>query len=112
MPKVSLKLVGSIVALWLFLSVIVCGHAVGLDESPTSFFTNLADRLLQSKFGVSLTRIEVYPTNYYISSVHRLIQVAANIYDASTNSPDSACTGFPSVFRPLISRNGSNIFVS
>ena len=35
-----------------------------LDTSdPLGFFTNLASRLLQSELNLSLTRIQIYPTN-------------------------------------------------
>jgi hypothetical protein len=60
--------------------------------------------LLKSELGVDLNRIQIYPTNQYTPAVHRLLQVAANIYDGATNRtfniPD-ATNGFPSVFRPI-----------
>jgi|KBSSwiStaDraftv2_1062776.scaffolds.fasta_scaffold122347_3 hypothetical protein len=54
-------------------------------SDPLGFFTNLASRLLQSELNLSLTRIQVYPTNQYTPAVHRLLQVTANILDATTN---------------------------
>jgi hypothetical protein len=43
----------------------------------------------------------------YSSAVNRLLQLAANIYDATTNS------FYPSVFRPLFTRDaGGNVFVT
>ena len=54
-------------------------------ESPIGFFTNVASRLLQSQLNLSLDRIQLYPTNQYTPSVHRLLQVTANLYDALTN---------------------------
>src|SRR5437867_1170664 len=87
-------------------------EGASLGDSPTAIFTNLAERLLQSQLGVSLTGIEIYPRNDYLPSVHRLLQVAANLYDASTNSARSAGQlGFPSVFRPLFAGSGSNVFI-
>jgi len=53
------------------------GPVVTLD-SPIGFFTNVAARLLQSQLGLSLTNIQLYPTNQYTPSVHRLLQVAAS----------------------------------
>jgi hypothetical protein len=78
--------------------------------SPLGFFTNVASRLLSSEMNLNLSQIEIYPTNQYTPAVHRLLQVTANVYDASTNSY------FPSVFRPLFSRDqgglGTNLYVS
>ena len=91
--------------------------------TPQGFFTNAANLMLQASivtniytvpslgtnylFGtnilatsalglplLSVTNIGLYPTNEYYAEVHRLLQLAANIYDATTN------TTFPSVFRP------------
>jgi hypothetical protein len=77
---------------------------------PLGFFTNVASHSLSSEMNLNLTQIEIYPTNQYTPAVHRLLQVTANIYDASTNSY------FPSVFRPLFSRDqnglGTNLYVS
>lgn len=50
---------------------------------PTAFFTNVAARLLRSELRFDLNRIEVYPTNRYDPVVHRLLQITANIYDAT-----------------------------
>jgi hypothetical protein len=80
---------------------------------PVQFFTNAAARMLaDAGYGTNIVdyvgglpriHIQIYPTNYYTPSVHRYLQLAANIYDASTNRtfnvPD-ATNGFPSVFRP------------
>ncbi|MGA9779182.1 MAG: hypothetical protein WBS33_13005 [Verrucomicrobiia bacterium] len=78
--------------------------------NPVGFFTNVASRLLSSELSLNLTQIEIYPTNQYTPAVHRLLQVAANVYDATTTNY------YPSVFRPLFSRDqggfGSNLFIS
>ncbi len=95
--------------------------------APLDFFTNAADRLLQhytaywrtndfpnytNTFGSSITNafgvanIPVYVQGQFVYSpaVNRALQLAANIYDASTNSP------WPSVFRPVFNVvvNGTN----
>ncbi|HTL16377.1 MAG TPA: hypothetical protein VL793_04025 [Patescibacteria group bacterium] len=80
---------------------------------PIDFFTNAANMLLtNSGFLLSVTNLQVYPTNFYTPSVHRTLQLAANIYDASTNRALVAGqqNGFPSVFRPIFRRinTGSN----
>ena len=87
--------------------------------TPLEFFTNAANCLLtnytaswltanardyvatfntNAAFGV--THIPVLVSNQFVYSpaVNRLLQLAANIYDASTNSP------YPSVFRPTFFR--------
>ena len=85
-------------------------------ESPIGFFTNVATRLLQSQLGVSLNHIQVYPTNQYTPSVHRLLQVTANLYDAITNRPATGYPYLPSVFRPVFAsqpgRIGNQIYIS
>jgi hypothetical protein len=57
--------------------------------------------------------IPVYPANYYTPSVHRMLQLAANIYDAAnpkviTNANDF---DYPSVFRPVFGSDNTNIWV-
>ena len=79
-------------------------------ENPVVFFTNVASRLLSSEVNLDLTRIQIYPTNQYTPAVHRLLQVAANVFDAtSTNF-------YPSVFRPtfwVTNENGyTNVYIN
>jgi hypothetical protein len=73
------------------------GSAAERVHTSCSFesFTNLAARLFQSQFNGSLTpsQIQVYPANQYTPAVHRLLQLAANICDATTNRAD--LTGYP-----------------
>ena len=85
-------------------------------ETPIGFFTNVATRLLQSQLGLSLNHIQLYPTNQYTPSVHRLLQVTANLYDATTNRPATGYPYLPSVFRPVFAndtgRTGGQIYIS
>ena len=85
-------------------------------ESPIGFFTNVASRLLQSQLGVSLNHIQLYPTNQYTPSVHRLLQVTANLYDATTNRTVTGYPYLPSVFRPVFAgqtgRAGGQVYIS
>ena len=76
--------------------------------NPLSFFTNVASRLVSAQLGLNLTQLPVYPTNLYTPSVQRLLQVTANIYDATTTN------FYPTVFRPLFSSDatGTNIFIT
>ena len=96
------------------------------DWSPISWFTNAADRLLTSEFTNGLARgsftglpilgrlqirdnaNRVYPTNYlYSAQIHRLLQLAANIYDYSNTRTDRTTYPYlPSVFQPTLYRTG------
>jgi hypothetical protein len=75
--------------------------------NPVGFFTNLASRLLSSELNLNLTQIEIYPTNQYTPAVQRLLQVSANIYDATSTNY------YPTIFRPLFSQDASgNLFIT
>src|SRR5206468_4817223 len=69
-----------------------------------------------TNFTLSVTNIPIYPANLYAASVHRLLQLAANIQDATTNrfrlAVGTNSLYAPSVFRPLFGRRGTNIFIS
>ena len=81
--------------------------------NPLSFFTNVASRLLATQLSIDLTRIQIYPTNQYTPAVHRLLQVAANVYDATTNRTAELGQDFPTVFRPLFTRDvAGNVFIT
>ncbi|MDB6020412.1 MAG: hypothetical protein JWQ04_269 [Pedosphaera sp.] len=77
-------------------------------SSPISFFTNTANLFLQTAgYNFTVANIPIYPTNYYTPAVHRLLQLAANIYDATTNKTSLPPNDFdyPSVFRPFFIKN-------
>ena len=95
----------------------VCGLAVHAGplvstSSPIGFFTNVASRLLQSDLNLSLNRIQLWPTNQYTPSVHRLLQVTANLYDATTNRTDTGYPHLPSVFYPLFTNDNGVIYIN
>jgi hypothetical protein len=90
--------------------------------TPTGFFTNAAARLLlnsgyspdgadgRTNARVNVSHIQIWPTNYYTASIHRLLQVAANLYDASSTRTFNLAgetNGFPTVFRPHFTHLGS-----
>jgi hypothetical protein len=75
-------------------------------DSSIDFFTNVASRALSDELNLNLNQIQIYPTNQYIPAVQRLLQVAANVYDATTTN------FYPSVFRPVFTNNGTNIFIA
>ncbi|NDE97302.1 MAG: hypothetical protein EB034_03330, partial [Verrucomicrobia bacterium] len=62
---------------------------------------------------LSITNIPIHPYSYYSAEMHRILQLAANIYDATTTNNGSPA--YPTLFRPLFSfdTNGwpSNDFV-
>ena len=94
-----------------------------VDWTPEGFFTNAAAKLLQTQLDFGNLRlvltttntpifIPIYPVNYYSAAVHRMLQLAANIYDATTNHYyGTAAVGpaFPSVFRPLFGVTNINV---
>ena len=99
-------------------------------DDPNVFFATVANRLLQSDaalvsavqplspgalgFPASLDGIQIYPTNQYTSALHRVLQVAANLYDAATNRYYGTTNAFPTIFRPLFlttDTNGTQVFI-
>ena len=91
--------------------------------TPLGFFTNAAAAMFRQMnlrdFNgnlVTVTNIPIYEDpvtghtnlNYYTPAVHRVLQLAANIFDATTNRfVVSGPTNYPSVFRPVFrSQNG------
>lgn len=81
------------------------------------FFNTVADVLLSSlNFSnnipgtttniLSITHIPIYPTNYYSITVHRMLQMAANIYDVNSG------TNLPSVFRPIVVTNATSAHIA
>jgi hypothetical protein len=84
--------------------------------TPIDFFTNAANAMfLQNPMRdyngnlITVTNIPIYETNtagvninYYTPAVHRILQLAANMYDATTNRfIGNGPTNYPSVFRPI-----------
>jgi hypothetical protein len=105
-----------------------------LAWTPLGFFTNAADRLLRAytanwlgqnfgdftnTFGASTTNafgignIPVYVNGQftYTPAVNRLLQLAANIYDATVSNRTNGSPDYPDVFRPtffVANQNGFN----
>ncbi len=94
--------------------------------TPLDFFTNAAAAMFQQMNMrdmngnlVTVTNIPIYtdPTtgftnlNYYTPAVHRVLQMAANMYDAfGTNRFfNGGPTNYPSVFRPMFSSTPNGI---
>ena len=72
--------------------------------------TTLTNPASYPAFGIGHIPVLVSNQFVYSSPVNRLLQLAANLYDATTAS------NYPSVFRPLFSRDagglGTNVFIS
>ena len=88
-------------------------------NNALQFFTNAANLLLTNagyNFGVS--RIPVFTNGVFVysPSVQRLLQLSANIYDATTHRTfdgNAATMAYPSVFRPYFSVDfATNIFIA
>ncbi len=88
-----------------------------IDESPSNY---LATYFSTNGFGmttiplISITNIPVYVngTNVYSSAINRVLQLAANIYDATTNNSAGGAHDWPDVFRPTFFRDANgNVFI-
>lgn len=112
--------------------------------APLEFFTNAADRMLRAataewvtnyvtlnprrsfvatfnvtnSFGIGRIPVLVSNEFVYTPAVNRLLQLAANIYDATTNASAFDANGhdFPHVFRPtfhVVTENGfRNVYIN
>jgi hypothetical protein len=81
-------------------------------DVPVTFFTNFAARLVHEELNLDLNHIQIYPTNQYAPAVHRLLQVAANLYDAATNRDVTSYPNLPSVFRPVFAATSNEVFIN
>jgi hypothetical protein len=64
-------------------------------------------------FGIGNIPVLVSNRFVYSSAVNRVLQLAANMYDATTNNTFALGNNYPSVFRPLFTRDaGGNVFVT
>jgi hypothetical protein len=79
-------------------------------QTALEYFTNRATSALQAQFGFGVTNIPVYcvtnPAIGYSSSVHYVLQVAADAYDATTSA-----TNLPSVFRPQFAWQNDILYI-
>ena len=81
------------------------GYTVGAPYSTSNLLVLGSNNVNGIYIPITNLHIPIWPTNYYTPSVHRLLQLAANMYDATTNqtfNQPTATNGFPTVFRPLI----------
>lgn len=69
-------------------------------------------QLIHREAGLLGSALPYYATNNeYSASVHRLLQVAANVHDATTVRPLGTTNDYPSVFRPVFLRTTTNISI-
>ncbi len=93
------------------------GYYDSWTNDPSLFFRAVARRLFAAYNlpGVIVTptnfAIPIAPTNYYTPAVQRVLQLTANLYDATQDGPVSGLSEslyFPTVFRPLFEDTGSD----
>src|SRR5439155_12822777 len=106
--------------------------------NAVEFFTNAVIKLISQEFQTNATALNIlvatngnshyYVTNallgtniarpFYSARMHQLLQIAANIYDATRGSRDGETYPYrPSVFRPILEQrndgtNGNNIYIA
>ena len=85
-------------------------NAPNLVAVPNTNF--LATFNVTNAFGV--TNIPVWVSNRYVytPAVQRVLQLAANIYDATTDTTPVLGNNYPSVFRPLFSTSVNGIYTN
>jgi hypothetical protein len=77
-----------------------------------TFFHTVADKLLQeydfrvnnnANVPLSVTNLPVYPTNHYTPAVHRILQMALNVFEGTRSNL------YPTALKPMFeSQNGGN----
>ena len=122
---------GCVLALMLLATSAVANPQL-VPINPTGFFTNVAMAMFQQMdlhdFNgnlVTITNIPIYQDpniyyggtnlnrNYYTPAVHRILQLAANLLDASTNRfIDGGPTNYPTVFRPVFTSQNGQVWIS
>ncbi len=81
------------------------GYMVGPPNSTSTLLVLGSNYVNGAFIPITNLHIPIWPTNFYTPSVHRILQLAANMYDATTNRfvIPTATNGFPTVFRPIFS---------
>jgi hypothetical protein len=91
------------------ITVTVTNDPTGLGLTNIPFFgmTNI-----MPVFGVTNIPVWVNGQFVYSSAMQRVLQLAANIYDATTNNTFALGLNYPSVFRPTFLRTNQNGFAN
>lgn len=81
-------------------------NVVKLPDGSTTNVLVIGDTVVREDF--SATNILLYPTNEYTPTIHRILQLAVNLYDATTNRTLTPYPYLPTVLRPqfAIDQNG------
>lgn len=81
--------------------LLVAARRTNIVRFGNNLYTNfyIGDALIRP--GLSLTNILLYPHNEYSPELHRLLQLAVNLYDATTNRTATTYPHLPTVFRPV-----------
>jgi hypothetical protein len=91
----------------------------GLDATdfvnwePTNFFHVAADRMLRDHgLALSTKDIQLYPRNDYTPVVHRILQLAANLYDSTSTNRGAPGPQeypyYPTALKPIFDNGGGN----
>lgn len=91
--------------------LLVAARRTNIVRAGNNLYTNFYIGSTMVRPAMSLTNILLYPYNEYSPEVHRLLQLAANLYDATTNRQDTAYPYLPTVFRPVFGTEDDAIFI-
>lgn len=70
----------------------------------------IGDTYVRREFDV--TNISLYPLNEYTATIHRLLQLAVNLYDATTNRLLTPYPHVPTVLRPVFGSTPTNLYIA
>ncbi|HEY4417057.1 MAG TPA: hypothetical protein VGO57_15315, partial [Verrucomicrobiae bacterium] len=91
------------------------GTTVGINDPTGWGLTNVPYRGITNQiptFGITNIPVYVNGTFVYTPAINRILQLAANICEATTNAPNPSPAFFPSVYRPIFERDDAgNIFI-
>jgi hypothetical protein len=96
-------------SVWLAMLSSASARTMLNTDDSAGFFTAVADKMLRNTFNFGVTNIPVETNGVFVYSpaVQRLLQLAANIYDATTTN------FYPTVFRSVFNRDTSgNVFIT
>jgi hypothetical protein len=79
------------------------GYTVGAPSSTSNLLIVSSNNVNGRWLAITNLHIPIWPTNLYTPSVQRILQLAANLYDATTNRADllAAYPNLPTIFRPV-----------
>ncbi len=91
--------------------LLLAARRTNIVRLGNTLYTNfyIGDALVRP--GLSITNILLYPYNEYSPELHRLLQLAVNLYDATTNRTSHAYPHLPTVLRPVFGTDGDAVFI-